>query len=117
MTINFIKNFKTYGGKRSSKRMDDNVSDADCVTTAFRLQPCQLIENEKSTLPDDQLSFSSDSDILPYQLSCCKNRIAYLVHHTLNRNGTYSVGKRNLLSLNEKFSLINRITKRTQRLD
>ena len=42
--------------------------------------------------------------------------MAYLVHHTLNRNGTYTGGKRNLLPLMKTLSLINRSTKRTQRL-
>ena len=30
--------------------------------------------------------------------------MAYLVHHTLNRNGTYTGGKRNLLPFDEKIS-------------
>ena len=42
--------------------------------------------------------------------------MAYLVHHTLNRNGTYTGGKRNLLPFDENLSLINRSTKRAQRL-
>ena len=32
MTINGLTTVKTYGGKLSSKMVDDNVSDADCVT-------------------------------------------------------------------------------------
>ena len=40
--------------------------------------------------------------ILPYQFSCCWNRMAYVVHHTMNRNGNYTGGKRNTLPFEEK---------------
>ena len=47
--------------------------------------------------------------------------MAYLFHHTLNQNGTYTGGKRNPLPFDvnirrQTLSLINRSTKRTQRL-
>ena len=42
--------------------------------------------------------------------------MVYLVHHTLNRNEIYTGGKRNPYPLLKTISLINRGTKRTQRL-
>ena len=49
------------------KMVNDNVSDAGHVTIkltiVIHLLHSQLIENEWAALPNDHLSFSSDSDI------------------------------------------------------
>ena len=48
----------------------------------------------------------------------CKNPFAYVVHHTLNRNGIYTSGKPKMVPYDKKkkVSLINRSAKGNQKL-
>ena len=109
MTINWLTTVKNYGGKRRSKVVDFNASDADRVTAkiigcySFATTPIYT----KRTFYTSRLSsivfmYFKPAGILPYQFSRCLSRMTHLVHHTLNLNGIYTGGKRNTLPFEEK---------------